>query len=132
MTRDDVAKIANELGWQEVGCDLWGGSFSGAMTTEALLKFARQVIADKSQATPTLETTSTHRCKTVAAPLGYKLVPEDPTEEMCYAASNVRRPYNGHPDTWSPSYVDTYKAMVAAAPSAPQGHTVNTRRRHDA
>lgn len=51
-------------------------------------------------------------------PKGYRLVPVEPTREMCLAAKHEHATYPGPRDANSP--VVTYRAMLAAAPAPPQ------------
>ncbi|WP_454691185.1 hypothetical protein [Achromobacter aloeverae] len=59
-----------------------------------------------------------------AALSGYRLAPLDPTPEMRVAAQRIRRKPDQHPDTWSPSYEDIYRAMVESAPAAESAEPV--------
>ncbi|PXW62865.1 uncharacterized protein DUF551 [Grimontella sp. AG753] len=52
----------------------------------------------------------------VTVPAGYVLAPEKPTQEMVWAAKNDLKYTVG----WD-SFVELYKAMLAAAPKAPDG-----------
>ena len=52
----------------------------------------------------------------VTVPDGYALVPVEPTQEMVWAAKNVLK----HTVGWD-SFVELYKAILSAAPKAPDG-----------
>lgn len=46
MTLDDTAKLARKAGWsEEMGADLWGAAFDGAMSIHALQRFASMAAA---------------------------------------------------------------------------------------
>lgn len=48
MTREDIIRMAQEAGWEEMACDLWGATFDGAMSIHALERFAELVRKDYS------------------------------------------------------------------------------------
>ena len=50
MTRDEIIKFARAVGWDEMGADLWGAAFDGAMSIHALERFAALVAAAEREA----------------------------------------------------------------------------------
>lgn len=50
MTRDDILRMARAVGWDEMGADLWGAAFDGAMSIHALERFASLVAAAEREA----------------------------------------------------------------------------------
>lgn len=59
-----------------------------------------------------------------AEALGWKLVPVEPTQEMCKAAWESPPPYERHDSTremYTHDYTQRYRAMLTAAPSIEEG-----------
>ena len=50
MNRDTIIKLAREAGWDEMGADLWGAAFDGAMSIHALERFSALVAAAEREA----------------------------------------------------------------------------------
>jgi hypothetical protein len=61
----------------------------------------------------------------LTVPQGWKLVPVEPTDAMIHAAANLD--FLTFVED-APTYADTYKAMLAAAPEAPAVQTVSIQR----
>jgi len=55
---------------------------------------------------------------TPTTPTGYRLVPVEPTPEMLERAREVHAPLDGEDDDFDYEFTRTWKAMIAASPSA--------------
>lgn len=43
MTEKQIIEMVKQIGWNEIGADLWGATHDGAMSTYALQRFAQLV-----------------------------------------------------------------------------------------
>lgn len=50
INKGEIIKLAREAGWDEMGADLWGAAFDGAMSIHALERFAALVAAAEREA----------------------------------------------------------------------------------
>ena len=66
MTKDDIARLAREAGWTEIGADLWGATHDGAMSVYALERFAALVAAAEREACAKLCDEQSDRARTSA------------------------------------------------------------------
>ncbi len=76
---EDIIRMAREAGWNEIGSDLWGATFDGAMSIYALSKFAELVRADEREACAKV-------CEEISMLYSIDIFPEDGTSIDCNSA----------------------------------------------